>query len=426
MLRLVCIILFITLSIVKVRAQVNPYERMHRTLDSLVTLGIDSQAFPGAQIHIRYKDSVIYHRVWGHHTYNNERLVQMNDIYDLASITKVSTGLPVIMKLYGEGKLNIDAPLKNYSRDFKKSDKRNLTLRSVLAHQAGLVPYIVFWQNTLRKNGRYKCRTFKTSASSKFTIPITDSLFLHKKYVKKMKKAIRKSRLKPEGEYAYSGITFLLMPEILEGIVDGDFVSYLYDSIYHQIDAHDLVYQPLNNYNLERIIPTEHDSFWRKQLVHGTVHDEAAAMLNGVSCNAGLFGSASSLSNLFQLYLNKGKWKEEQIIPAQAIQIFTDYQYEDNRRGLGFDKPLREYDQDRSYIAKSASHASYGHSGFTGTMIWADPEYDLVFTFLSNRVYPSRDHRNLYKLSLRPQLHQAVYDYIIEIEGEVQNLEDLN
>lgn len=413
MLRHFSIIIFIfSLHSMVSHAQEGPYLQMHETLDSLISLGIDSQAFPGAQVHIRYKDSVIYHQVWGYHTYDNQKPVLHSDIYDLASITKVATGLPVIMKLYGEGKLNLDAPLKNYSREFKRSNKKNLTLRSILAHQAGLVPYIVFWQNTLKKNGRYKCRTFKTAESSKFNISITDSLFLHKNYRKKMKKAIRKSDLRRGGEYVYSGLTFLLMPEILEDILDQDFVPFLYDSIYHPINAMDLAYQPLGKYAIDRIIPTEYDSVWRRQLVHGTVHDEAAAMLNGISCNAGLFGSASSLSNLFQLYLNGGKWEEEQIIPTHAVQAFTEYQYEDNRRGLGFDKPLREYDEERSYVAESASRASFGHSGFTGTMIWADPEYDLVFTFLSNRVYPSRTHRNLYRLSLRPKMHQAIYDFI--------------
>lgn len=393
--------------------QSRPYEIMAQKLDSVVQLGIDSLAFPGAQILIRHKDSIVFHRSWGFHTYNNENLVKTTDLYDLASVTKVSSGLPILMKLYGEGKLNLDAPLKEYYSVLKGSNKKNLTLRKALAHQARLEPYIVFWQQAKRKNGKYKCRSFKNNPSNKFSIKITDSLFLHRNYKRKMQKAIKKSPLRSTSKYTYSGLSFLLMPDMISDLVDEPFESFLYKNIYQPIGANRLIYNPLTKIPKEQIIPTEYDSLWRKQLVHGTVHDEAAAMLGGVSCNAGLFGDAVSLSSLFQLYLNKGRWNDQEIISERAVEVFTSYQYENNRRGLGFDKPLLEYDANQAYVAKSASAKSFGHSGFTGTLVWADPEHELIFILLSNRVYPSRNHRNLYSLSLRPQLHQIVYDYIL-------------
>ncbi len=382
-------------------------------LDSLVSLGIDSMAFPGAQILVRHRDSVIFHKSWGHHTYDAKKSVKLNDIYDLASVTKVSTGLPILMKLYGANLLNLDAPIKNYFKSLKRSNKKDLTLRQMLTHQARLKPYIVFWQEAKKKNGKYRCRTFNDEYSKKYNVKITDNLYLHKRYRKKMAKKVQKSELRDEASYVYSGLTFLLMPEMIKDMIGRPMDDYLYDKVYGPIGASELIYNPLERISIDRIVPTEYDSVWRHEQVHGTVHDEAAAMLGGVSCNAGLFGSAESLSRLFQLYLNEGLWDGQEVIPSEAVREFTSYQYKDNRRGLGFDKPLREYDEALAYVAKDASPESYGHSGFTGTMVWADPKHDLVFVFLSNRVYPSRDHRNLYKLSLRPLMHQAVYNYLI-------------
>ena len=404
-------LLFLSFSVFTVEAQDN-YDLMSHRLDSLVQLGIDSMAFPGAQILVRHRDSIIYHKTWGHHTYDNNRAVEKNDIYDLASVTKVSSGLPILMKLYGEGLLNLDAPLKDYYKCFKRSNKKNLTLRQVLAHQARLRPYIVFWQEAKKDNGDYKRRTFKDSYSKKYPIRITDQLYMHKRYHKKMHKAIKDSKLRKKKEYVYSGLAFLLMPDMIQDATGRQFEAYLKEEIFEPIGANRLTYNPTKQFGIDEIVPTEFDTLWRHQLVHGTVHDEAAAMLDGISCNAGLFGSAESLSRLFQLYLNKGTWADRQIISEHAVEVFTSYQYDINRRGLGFDKPLREYDANLAYVAESSSPSSFGHSGFTGTMVWADPEHELVYVFLSNRVYPYRSHRQLYKMSLRPQLHQTVYDYV--------------
>jgi len=235
---------------------------------------------------------------------------------------------------------------------------------------------------------------------------------LCKNFHKKIKKAIKKSKLREVKQYEYSGLVFLMMPEIIQRLTDEDIEDYLYREIYKPIGANELFYHPLDHVDKTRILPTEYDSLWRRQLVHGTVHDEAAAMLDGVSCNAGLFGSAESLALLFQLYLNEGKWDSRQIISKKAVQAFTKQAYPDNRRALGFDRPLDPYHPARSSTAQSASARSFGHTGFTGTLVWADPEYDLVYVFLSNRVYPSRDHRQLYQLSIRPKIQQVIYDYL--------------
>ena len=387
---------------------------LQEKLDSIIFDGIDSLAYPGAQLYVAVKGQPIIHKAYGFHTYDQNTPVALDHIYDLASITKVSSGLPLLMKFYMDGRINLDAPLKNYYPKFKKSNKGDLILREILSHQAGLSPYIVFWQNTLKDDRSFKRRTFSTKASRRFSIPITDQLYLHRKHKKKMIEAIKKSEVTVDPDYRYSGLFFLLLPDIIESIIDGDYYSYLRKNIYDPLGADKLMYNPFEQYPREKIIPTEQDTYFRKTLIHGYVHDEAAAMLDGVSCNAGLFSNAEDLAKLFQMYLNGGELNGRRYLVKEAIEEFTKYQYPDkyNRRGLGFDKPQLNYDPNTSYVAKDASPASFGHSGFTGTFVWADPEYDLLFIFLSNRVYPDRSQRELYTMNIRPKLHQAVYDYL--------------
>ncbi|MEO1259410.1 MAG: serine hydrolase, partial [Bacteroidota bacterium] len=303
--------------------------------------------------------------------------------------------------------------LKTYFPKFKNSNKSNLVIREILAHQARLKPYIVYWANTLKKNGKFKARTFKMKKSEKFSIEITDELYLHKKYKRRIYKSIKKSPLEKSKGYKYSGLFFLLLPEIIQELTGENLENHLYKNIYQPIGANRLLYNPLNKFPKSKIIPTERDTFFRKKQVHGKVHDEAAAMLEGISCNAGLFGNAEDLFKLFQLYLNNGTYDGQQIIAEKAIKEFTRCQFceSGNRRGLGFDKPPVEYVEGGSYVAKDASPESFGHSGFTGTFVWADPNNNSILIFLSNRVYPTRDNRKLYSMNIRPRMHQAVYDF---------------
>jgi len=387
-------------------------QTLEQTLDSIMHNSIDSMAFPGAQLYVYHKDSVIHHKSYGYHTYDKQRRVDNHHVYDLASVTKVSSGLPLLMKLSDKDMFDIDLPASTYISDWKKSNKSAITFREILAHQSGLTPYIVFWKETQKKNGSYKRKTFKENKSRRFPVVITDSLFLFKKYNRKMKEEIKKSGLE-DPMYRYSGLAFLRMPDVIESIIQADFEQQLYVNIYEPLGIDRLCYKPLNHFPKQDIVPTEIDTIFRKILVHGNVHDEAAAMLNGISGNAGLFGNAESVGKLFQLYLQYGNWEGKQIILEETLREYTSYQYPNNRRGLGFDKPLLEYNEANSYVAKSASQSSFGHSGFTGTFVWADPEYDLVFVLLTNRVYPYRSQRKLYSMNIRPQLHQAVYDWLI-------------
>ena len=386
--------------------------KLQTEIEAIAREGIEGGAFPGCQVLIAKNGKVIFHESWGHHTYEKKRPVQATDIYDLASVTKISSALPIFMKWHGEGRFDLEAPLSTYFPKFRKSNKAGLSLRTILAHHARLKPWIPYWRSTLKKNGKFKWRTFKRKRSRRFPILVTDQLFLHRKYKKRIYKAIRKSPLNPQGGYKYSGLAFYLFPEIIEKQSGEDYETYLKKSIYHPLGAYTMTYNPRRFFPLKRIVPTERDTFFRMTQIHGRVHDEGAAMMGGVSSNAGLFASANDLAKLMQLYLNEGTYGGEQLIAATSVREFTRCQYcdEDNRRGLGFDKPLIEYDVQKSSVAEAASPSSYGHSGYTGTFAWVDPEAELIFIFCSNRVFPTRDNRKIYEWNIRPRIHTIIYE----------------
>ncbi len=385
-------------------------------IDSIIANAIDSMAFPGAQVLVAKGGEIVFEKAYGYHTYNQEIKVKLDHMYDLASITKVTTGLPLLMNLVAKGKIDLDKPISTYIPMWKRSNKADITIREILAHQAGLLPYIVYYAEAQDINGNWKKKTFKNKKNKKYSISITDSLFMHKKYHKKMSKRIRDTRM-GDKNYKYSGLFFQLLPKLIENIKGRPFLEILNREIYHPIGVKgDLMYLPAERYPQEKIVPTEMDTLFRHQMVHGTVHDEAAAMWGGVSCNAGLFGNAKGLAQLFQVYLDNGRYKGRKFIDSTSIVNFTQCQYcdNDNRRGLGFDKPLLEFDEILSTVAKDASRESFGHSGFTGTLVWADPKHDLVYVFLSNRVYPTREQRHIYTMNVRPKIHQVVYDYFVK------------
>ncbi len=387
--------------------------QLHAKVSEIVTDGINAGAFPGAQVLVAKNGKVIYHESFGHHTYEKQNEVQTYDVYDLASISKITTVLPAVMKLYEDGDFDLDAPLKKFWPYFKKSNKADLTFREMLAHHARLKPWIPYWKSTLDASGNFRKRTFKNKRSWFYPVYVTDNLYLHRRYKKKkIYKAIKDSPLEKERKYKYSGLPFYLLPHIIEKKTKMSLPDYLKQTFYDPIESTTLTFHPLRILPKEIIIPTEKDTFFRNVQLHGLVHDEGAAMMGGVSGNAGLFGNALDLAKLMQLYLNGGIYNGKRILKASTIQEFIRCQYceEDNRRGLGFDKPLIEYHPQNSSTAKSASPNTFGHAGYTGTLTWIDPDEELIFIFLSNRVYPTRNNPKIYRLNIRPRIHQAIYD----------------
>ena len=393
--------------------------------------GIEAGAFPGAQVLAWHKGEPLVHVMAGHHTYAREREVLEDDVYDLASITKTSSGLLYLMQLYDRNLLKLDAPLGEEFPVFAGTDKSMLSLRSALSHRAGLLPWVPYWQGTLKGNGRYpwqkkwnssrtndyrfRARTIRQDSSRRYPIRLTEDLWLHHKFRERsIYRSIAKSPVKPEGEYKYSGLLFYLLPQRVEDGTKKDYPTYLRENFYDPLGAETLGYRPLDRgIPLGRIVPTEVDTFFRMTTLHGVVHDEGAAMMDGISGNAGLFSTAEDLAKLYQMLLNGGTYNGRRYFKQATVDEFTRRHYaaEGNRRGLGFDKPLIEYNADASSVARQASASSFGHSGYTGTMVWADPEHDLLFVFLSNRVYPSRNRRAIYTLGIRPRIHTLLYEY---------------
>ena len=379
-------------------------------IDSIASSAIKAKAMPGCQILVAKDNKVVYQKVFGYHTYDSLRKVTNTDLYDLASVTKVSGALPCLMKLYEEGKFDLDATMGTYLPYFKRGNKKKLTYREILAHQSGLFPYIVYWKKAIKKNGKFRRKTFSQEKNRDFSYELTTGLYLHNDYRKKIYKYIRKSKV-GDKKYSYSGLSFLLYPEIIESITGQQYEAYLYEHFYNPLGASSLTYNPLDKYKIEKITPTEYDSLFRKVQVHGKVHDEAAAVMEGVSSNAGLFANANDLAKLFQMYCNYGTYGSREYLNEETLMEFTRCQYpeNENRRALGFDRPLPE-PHENGNTAKSVSQLSFGHSGFTGTFAWADPEYNLVYIFLSNRVYQTRENRKLYQMNIRTNIQEVIYE----------------
>ncbi len=391
-------------------------ERLNKTIDSIASAGLMKQAYPGCEVMVARKGIVLFHKTYGYQTYDNRVALARDDLFDLASVTKVAATLPGLMVLDSKGRFSPDEKLGTYLPAFKRSDKGELWLKDMLTHQAGLTAWIPFWKETLKKNGKFKSNSFDNESSERFPYEVANGIYVNKKYRSRIFKEIRKSQL-GEKKYVYSDLTFILLPEIISGITGQKWNEFVTDSVFRKIGAFDMTFNPGLKYPLSRIVPTEYDSLFRKQLLQGTVHDEGAAMLGGISGHAGLFSTANDLMKLLEMYRRMGEYGGEQIISNKVMQKYSSVQFPENnnRRGLGFDKPLlnnSEVPARDSYPSKSVSSLSFGHSGFTGSFVWVDPVWDISYIFLSNRVYPTRNNNLLSGMNIRTSILQSVYDAI--------------
>ncbi|MFT7033933.1 MAG: CubicO group peptidase (beta-lactamase class C family) [Cyclobacteriaceae bacterium] len=386
-------------------------------IEKIVQEGLDSMAYPGCQVLVAKDGKVIFQKSYGYHTYDKRRAVIDTDIYDLASVSKVTGATTALMKLYDDGKFDLDAKFISLWPAFDKTEKKDIIIRDVLAHNARLLPYITYYQHSQRKNGKYKWNSIKSDSSKRFPQRLSATRFLHKDYKeKKIYKMINASPLNEEPGYKYSGLSFFLYPEITFNLTGQKYDDYLYENFYDKLGASTVRFNPLEKFPVERIVPTENDDFFRMVQLRGTVHDEGAEMMKGVSGNAGIFANANDLAKVWQMYLNGGTYGGEQFIAKETIDEFTKCQFceQDNRRGLGFDKPEIEYNSDYSSVAEASSPNSFGHSGYTGIFVWADPDNQLLYIFMSNRVYPTRKNTKLYGMAIRPRIHTVLYDLLSE------------
>ena len=386
----------------------NSYSQIEKSIDSLINSSIKLNAFPGAQLYIK-KGNYEYKKSYGFHTYDSLTKVEDDHLFDLASITKSLAGTLAIMKMKDDYNFDIDKNLKYYLKDFNKTKQGETSIKDLLSHTSGWRPYISHQQYLVKGNGKLKKKFVKKSLSKKFSNQLSRSLYIKNNYYKVIKKRIKKTELNNVGTYRYSGLFFCLIPEITKNITGESFDKYLNDKFYSPMGL-SATFNPLNKYNIEKIVPTEIDNNFRKELVQGTVHDETAAIMGGISANAGLFSNAEDLSVILKMILNNGIHNNKQMIDSETVELFTkNHIYNDslNNRGLGFDK-VRIVSENKVYPNEKLSFKSFGHTGFTGTMFWVDPEKDLILVLLTNRVYPNRDEGNFYKVDVRNKLFEII------------------
>jgi beta-N-acetylhexosaminidase len=435
-------------------------------IDAIVNEAISKKATPGAVVLLAKDGKVFFHKAYGKPTYEAETKVDKADLYDLASITKISTSALAFMNLQDQGKFSLDKTLGEMVPEWASSNKASLNYKDILSHQSRLKAWIPFWMNCIDSvamvrnsavfqekykkmyspnflqklfggkktklkydqkiigNSKlwattvdlkntptiWKKNTFSKQKAKDYDVMINENLWLHNSIKANVLAAIEKSPLREKKEYVYSDLSYYLAPEIVNRITGQDFESYLKANIYNQLGANTLTFNAVDKYPLTRIVPTEYDSLYRKGLIHGRVHDEGASMLGGLSGHAGLFGNANDLAKLMQMYLQKGNYGGINYLKESTLNEWTSYPFskeENSRRGVAFDKPDRK--KAGISTAASASDDSFGHSGFTGTFTWVDPKYNLVYVFLSNRVYPTRNNPKLSDLNVRTNILEEIY-----------------
>jgi len=381
------------------------YERM---LDSVAKLGIEKAAYPGCQIMAMKDGKVVYDKCFGTFTYGSTSKVVPEDVYDIASLTKIFASTLAIMKLYEDSLLDINKTMGDYFPYLNASDKGAIKIIDILTHQSGMKSWIPFHQKMYDENGP-KPEFFLDHIDEAHTVRVAENLYVVNDYKEQIIDSIMKSPMK-EKKYVYCDMGFYFVPELVKQLTNKSLDEYLDEKFYDPMHLVSIGYCPLHWRTRETIIPTENDTLFRKQLLWGDVHDQQAALMGGVSGHAGLFANAHDLAVIAQMLLDEGKFEGKQLLKPETVKYFTTAPFTDNnnRRGLGFDKlPLGK--KGPSTASKSASMASYGHTGFTGTFFWNDPENHLLIVFLSNRVCPATEPNNLARQNIRTVLHDILY-----------------
>ncbi|MGI9527709.1 MAG: glycoside hydrolase family 3 N-terminal domain-containing protein [Weeksellaceae bacterium] len=383
---------------------------LFRELDHIAQEAIRSRATPGMQVLLAKNGKVIYDKSFGYFTYNKSQPVQWNDLYDVASVTKVVSTVPLLMNQVQQKKLSLDEPLRNLVPRTIFSDKAQVTPRQVLAHQAGFYPWIPFYKNTIDSiTHKPLDNYYKTKATVGYEIPVAKNMFLVTHYPDSILNQIFYKESVPK-KYRYSDLGYYIFKDYLERSRLISMDQQVQNLFYNKLGMNLTSYNPLKKFELNQIVPTENDQLFRHQLLQGYVHDQGAAMLGGVAGHAGIFSNANDLAKIMQMYLNMGTYGNKRYFDKKVIKEFTKFQYraQGNRRGLGFDKQLGS----KGPAVSAASSSAFGHSGFTGTLVWADPAKDMVFIFLSNRINPSAENRKLIQMETRKKMLDKIYQVL--------------
>lgn len=372
-------------------------------IDNIAYEAIRNQATPGCVVLVAKDGKVIFNKAYGYHTYDKNIPDKITDIFDLASVTKISATTIETMRLTEEGRINIDSTIGTYLPVAKNSNKKDIRISELLLHQAGLIPDIQTYE-------KLKPTDISTDSSAVYPTKVSEHYYLRKNYFRDvMLQDMLNSPLRTRGQYVYSDLSMCLMKEIDENITATPLNVYVQDNFYNPLGMQTAGFLPYKRFPQSRIIPTENDEIFRHSLLIGYVHDPTAALLGDVSGNAGLFANSNDLAILYQMLLNRGTYGGDEYFKPQTVDLFTSKQSEVSRRGLGFDRwdPIA----DRHYPSKLASSQTFGHTGYTGIGVWVDPKYNLVYIFLSNRVNPKVSEK-LSSLNIRPRIMDVVYEAI--------------
>lgn len=389
-----------------------------KAVDSIVYDAIEEKATPGAQLLIAKKGKVFYHKAFGYHTYDKKRPVNIFDLYDLASITKITASTVSLMKLYEEGKFSLDSKLGDYLPELDTTDKADLSVLDVLTHQARLTPWIPFYYYTLDEDNNFLDSICCNKESELYSVKVCDDVYITEAFRDSMYRRISESELREKKEYKYSDVGYYLFHKIIENLSGEKLNDFVYNHFYASLGAYTMGYLPLQRFDKENIVPTQNDDVFRKQLIQGYVHDPGAAMLGGVAGHAGVFSNANDLAKFMQMLLNKGSYADKKYFNPQTVETYTSCPFcgDDNRRGIGFDKPQMDYNK-YGPTCQCVSGLSFGHTGFTGTIAWADPDKEIVYIFLSNRINPDQENKKLIKMDVRTKIQEVIYKALPKIEN---------
>ena len=368
-------------------------------IDRIVNEAISQHATPSAVVMVVKNGNVIFNRAYGSHTYGGAKPTQTDDIYDVASITKTAATTIAVMRLYEQQKLDLNESIGSYFPEAKETNKEFIPLKEVMLHQAGFVNLDFF--------SGIKSQDHSLDSSYAYPVKVADNYFVRRNYYQEaMLPKMLSSPIRTRGQYVYSDISMYMMKEVVEHQSGASLDKYVMDEFYTPLGMRTAGFNPRRRFDRNQIVPTEQDNYFRKTLLQGYVHDQGAALVDGVSGHAGLFASANDLAILNQVLLNGGKYGGVEYFKPETVDLFTSRQSNVSRRGLGFDRG-----DGNNYPSPLASVGTFGHTGYTGTAVWVDPRNELIYIFLSNRVYPSVSNR-LNSLRIRPRIQDAIYEAI--------------
>lgn len=390
-----------------------------RVLDKIELIAneaIDIGSTPGCYVQVVKDGKVIYDRGFGYLTYEKKSPVTDQTIYDLASVTKVTATLQTVMYMYERGMIDPYKKASVYLPELKGTNKEDFTIKDILTHQAGLWPFLPFWAETVKDSVLQK-KYYDHQANEDYPFPVAENMFASRSMKDSLWQWILKSKIRDKVphtpyDYKYSDMGFYIMQHLAEKLLGMPMEDFLQKNLYQPIGASTMGYLPLRKFPLSQIAPTEDDKLFRKKLLIGYVHDQGAAMHGGIAGHAGLFSNANDLAKMGQLWLNGGSYGSLQFLKPETVNYFTQKQYETSRRGLGWDRPTISYWDGPTTYHTSAK--TFGHTGFTGTCVWVDPEFNLVYVFLSNRVNPEMTNNKILNANIRPRIQEVIYQSIFE------------